>query len=176
MLTLAAFVAFVAVPVGMAWANAFAPSKAFELAGQGGVTFQIPPWAEKRTAPDVAVFEHDARAKGGDDFYLLMLTVEAGPTGTGKVDWEAIRKNVMVEAAKNKAQVVLEAKEDFKGAAGFAGKRMAGTITSKGQIMSVELLALVQKGKLVTVTVVSGKAGANSQKLAADVAKTAKLK
>ncbi len=175
-LILTMLVGLMALSVGSAWADAMTPAKAFELSGQGGVAFQIPAWKESGVArADVAVFEHDARTKGGDDFYLLMVTIEAGPTGTGKVDWEGIRANIANEAKKNKADVGLKLDGEFKSAAGFRGQKMSGTIATKAHTMTVALVALVQSGKLVTVSVVSGKAGAGA-KLAADVANTSKLK
>lgn len=173
-LLVAAVTALALLPFA-ALADSMAPSKPFELTAHG-VTFQIPEWkAARPVKPEVGVFEYDARAKGGDDFFLLMLTVEAGPPAE-KADWKAIAKNIIEEAKKGGAELTLEPKGDFADASGFKGQRMLGTMKRSDQTMAVELIALLKGGKLVTISVVSGKAGAVSQKLAAEVAKTTKLK
>ena len=162
---------------GVGWANPFAPSKALELTAQGGVTFSVPAWKESQPPrPDVAVMERDERGKGGSDFFLLMLTIEAGPQGAGTIDWDGIRNNIVAEAKARNAVVELTVGEVFSTAPGFEGRRMKGTLKTKGAPLALELIALVQKGKLVTISVVSGKPGPAGTKLLDDVAKTTALK
>ena len=162
---------------GVGWANPFAPSKPLELSAQGGVFFSVPAWKESQPPrPDVAVMERDERGKGGNDFFLLMLTIEPGPQGAGKIDWNGIRNNIVNEAKARNATVALTVGDVFSSAPGFEGRRMKGTLKTKGAPLALELVALVQKGKLVTVSVVSGKPAATAVKLLDDVAKTAALK
>jgi hypothetical protein len=151
-------------------------AKDLSLPGQGGVSFKVPQWKESGKPTDtVAVLEHVADKGPSDGFTLLMLTVEAGPKGDGAIDWKAIAANIVGEAEKNGSTVTLELKGDYADAKEFRGQRMTGVVKAKDETLTVELLALVAKDKLVTVSALTPKTDDAAFKLVEAVAKTAAL-
>lgn len=148
-----------------------------DLKLEAGATFKVPEWKESRAAtPNVAVLEHDA-TKAGDGFYVLMLTVEDGPKGAGKVDWTKVRDNMVKAAKESKAKLKLKLAGDWTKAAGFVGQRMSGSLVTKAEKkpLTVELVGLIKDGKLITICVLTGKKLADAVELIESVAETTKL-
>lgn len=144
--------------------------KALSLEAEGGVTAKVPDWKQTRSGKSVAVLEHVATKGGG--FALLVLAIEAGPTGEGEVDWNRIRDNIVAAAGKGGSELTLSVGDDVSDAAGFSGKRLQGRLKAKKHEMAVEMVALVGSGKLVTITVLTPEDDKGAGPLALAVAGT----
>ena len=58
---------------------------------------------------------------------------------------------------------------------GFKGRRMLGTLKTKGKKMVVQLISMVQQGRLVTVTLLTAKDTPAANKLIESIAAAAKI-
>ncbi len=141
------------------------------LSAAGGATIQTPAWKPSRPATaDTAIFEHVGPPS--EPVYVLVATIEEGPGSP--VDWAAVRDNMVAEAAKGDAKLKLELDGPFRGALGWSGQRMKGTLVSDGATLQVTVVSLVRQGRLLTISVLSSKESPLAKPLAERVAATAK--
>ncbi len=166
-----ALLAPTAAPPARAAAAPFPLKTPVTLPAAGGATIQTPAWKPSRPATaDTAVFEHVGAP--GEPVFVLVATIEEGPGAP--VDWAAVRDNMAAEAAKADATLTLEVAGPFRGALGWSGQRMKGTLKSGGATLQVAVVSLVRQGRLLTISVLSSKDSPLAAPLAERVAATAK--
>jgi len=157
--------------MGPALAQKIPLRSSVELTAFGGVQFKAPKWiVTGPKKPEVAVLRND-KMKGAGTPLLLMLSVEKGPSELP--DWNVIRQNIVNAARANDASLKLSLKEDYTNLQGVTGKRMAGSLLEKEEILSVELIALYKDGRLATVTLVRTPSDQQGQDLVGDIAASA---
>lgn len=147
-----------------------------ELTANGGATFKAPDWKQTRKDAAVAVFERQADADKKLSFGVLVLAIEEGPKRIDKVDWDLIRDNVLKAAKDAGGELTLEGGDEFKDVEGLAGRRFTGIVKNGERESTVEMVALVGKGVMVTVTAIGPRADKGAAELALSVAATAALK
>lgn len=147
-------------------------SKAVTLKGHGGASLSAPDWKISRADAEVTILERSGAASRGG-FTTLVMAVEEGPRKTGAIDWSAVRENILNAAKGAGSNLSLTLKGSWTGASGFQGQRLAGTMRSGDRDVTVEMVALITSGVMVTVTAIGAKGDATLAPLAEAVARTA---
>ena len=146
-------------------------TQAVMLKAHGGATLQVPSWKSARSDESVAVLERTGVASRGG-FTTLILAVEEGPQKTEVIDWEAVKGNIVDAAKSAGSNLSLSLKGDWEGAAGFRGQRFRGAMRSGERDVSVEMIALIASGVMVTITALGPAGDGSLAGLADAVAKT----
>ena len=153
--------------------STYALKKELRLEAHGGCTFKVPNWTVSGPKKDNLAVLKTSKVKGDAGYFILMLTIEKVPPGS--VKWESVRKNVQEAAKKGGAELLLTLGDPWSKTPGFKGRRMLGTLKTKGKKMVVQLISMVQQGRLVTVTLLTAKDTPAANKLIESIAAAAKI-
>jgi hypothetical protein len=149
-------------------------SKVVALTAHGGATLKAPNWKTSRTDDAVTILERTGAASRGG-FTTLVLAVEEGPSKVQVIDWPAVRDNILGAAKGAGSNLSLTLGGEWANAAGFQGQRLRGTMRSGDRDITVEMVALIAPGVMVTITVLGPSSDTDLTSLAEAVAKTTTL-
>jgi len=160
--------------VGVTWADSpYLLRKSVKLEAFGGASFKVPEWTISGPRKENLVVLKTNKVKGPEGFFILMVTIEKGPVGA--VKWNNVAENTVAAAKKRGAILRLKIGSKWTGLKDANGKRMSGTLKSKGQTMAVSLVSFVKAGRLVTVSVLCSKRSKAAMSLVEGVARSTKL-
>jgi starch synthase len=148
--------------------------KAVRLQALGGVSVSGPSWEATRSDASVVVLERAPDPQKAVPFALLVVAIEEGPATVESVAWERIRDNIVSASKESGSQLTLQLGAEWGKAAGFKGRRLSGTLTANDREVTVEMVALVAQGVMVTVTAVAPKGDADAGDLVDQVAASTK--
>lgn len=155
-----------------------APTRTVSLKAHGGATLTAPGYGEVRRDDGVVVLEQLPDPAQGKTFRVLMVSIEPGPTAAAEaLPWDKVRDNIVGAAKKSGRELTLTVGAAFGDAAGFVGRRMAGSLAAPGSAkpVAVELLALVGSSRMVTVGVIAEEIAAADRAVLDEVAKSLKV-
>lgn len=155
-----------------------AEPRTVELKAHGGATLTVPPYQELRKDDAVVVLEQLPDAAQKKTFRVLVLSIEAAPSGRPEdLPWDKVRDNILAAARKSGRSLTLEAGVPYAAAPGFTGRRFTGALAanSGGRAVSVELIALVKDTRLVTIGVLAEQIADPDRAVLEEVARSTRL-
>ena len=152
-------------------------TRTVELKAHGGVSLTAPAYQELRRDDAVVVLEQLADPVQKKTFRVLVLSIEAAPARIEDDTWGKVRDNIVAAAQKSGRTLTLDAGAAYTDAAGFLGRRFVGGLSanSGGRAVSVELIALVKDGRLVTIGVIAERVDDPDRAVLDEVARSARL-